>query len=190
MLQGSKAAARTAARHQQARVCCVCAPARVAAPRPVRPCRVAIMDSPVPLHQGQQGLLGQLLAPNMQPPQERASAPAQQPAARSAAKPELCLSWAGSGAFFWWQLGAVQYLRQRYDLTNVRGPARLRPVRKPGRGLPGTNAALCCCPSCRAAAGPGCDRQLLTRPPARLCAGPHGRHKRRCPGGHLCRLRR
>lgn len=29
------------------------------------------------------------------------------------------ISWAGSGIYFWWQLGAMQYLAQRYDLTSV-----------------------------------------------------------------------
>jgi hypothetical protein len=31
----------------------------------------------------------------------------------------LRLGWAGSGLFFWWQLGAVAYLRGRYDLSKV-----------------------------------------------------------------------
>lgn len=34
-------------------------------------------------------------------------------------KPKLALSWAGSGIYFWWQLGAVQYLMQHFDLTKV-----------------------------------------------------------------------
>jgi hypothetical protein len=32
----------------------------------------------------------------------------------------LRLGWAGSGLFFWWQLGAVAYLRDRYDLCKVK----------------------------------------------------------------------
>jgi hypothetical protein len=32
----------------------------------------------------------------------------------------LRLGWAGSGLFFWWQLGAVAYLRDRYDLSKVK----------------------------------------------------------------------
>jgi len=31
----------------------------------------------------------------------------------------LRISWAGSGIYFWWQLGALQYLNKRYDLTQV-----------------------------------------------------------------------
>lgn len=34
-------------------------------------------------------------------------------------KPRLRLSWAGSGMYFWWQLGAVKYLAERYDLSKV-----------------------------------------------------------------------
>jgi len=34
-------------------------------------------------------------------------------------KPKLHLSWAGSGIFFWWQLGAMQHLMERYDMTQV-----------------------------------------------------------------------
>ncbi len=29
------------------------------------------------------------------------------------------LSWAGAGIFFFWQLGAMKYLAERYDLTQV-----------------------------------------------------------------------
>lgn len=34
-------------------------------------------------------------------------------------KPKLTLSWAGAGIFFFWQLGAMKYLTERYDLTKV-----------------------------------------------------------------------
>lgn len=54
-------------------------------------------------------------------PQQRvvpaAAAPVAPPAA--AVKPRLTLSWAGSGIFFWWQLGAVQYLAQQFRLGGV-----------------------------------------------------------------------
>ncbi|KIY96879.1 hypothetical protein MNEG_11083 [Monoraphidium neglectum] len=40
-------------------------------------------------------------------------------AAAVAAPKPLRLSWAGSGVYFWWQLGAMQHLAQRYDLTRV-----------------------------------------------------------------------
>jgi hypothetical protein len=35
------------------------------------------------------------------------------------AKKPFRISWAGSGIYFWWQLGALQYLSKRYDLTRV-----------------------------------------------------------------------
>lgn len=47
------------------------------------------------------------------------------PAAASAstsadgAKPPLRFSWAGGGIYFWWQLGAVQWLSKHYDLTKA-----------------------------------------------------------------------
>lgn len=40
-------------------------------------------------------------------------------AAPSTVKPKLRLSWAGSGIYFWWQLGAVQYLMQHFQLSKV-----------------------------------------------------------------------
>ena len=50
--------------------------------------------------------------------QQAADAAAAAPAAAAARKP-LRLSWAGSGVYFFWQLGAMTYLSQRYDLTRV-----------------------------------------------------------------------
>lgn len=41
------------------------------------------------------------------------------PAAPSGVKPRLRLSWAGSGVYFWWQLGAVQYLLHHFHLNQV-----------------------------------------------------------------------
>jgi hypothetical protein len=35
-------------------------------------------------------------------------------------KPKLRFSWAGSGIYFFWQLGAVQYLMERFHLSKVR----------------------------------------------------------------------
>ncbi|PNH11898.1 Patatin-like phospholipase domain-containing protein 1 [Tetrabaena socialis] len=34
-------------------------------------------------------------------------------------KPATTLSWAGAGIFFFWQLGAMKFLSERYDLTRV-----------------------------------------------------------------------
>ncbi|KAL6758103.1 acyl transferase/acyl hydrolase/lysophospholipase [Haematococcus lacustris] len=45
-----------------------------------------------------------------------------QPAGESTAldsKQKLAVSWAGAGVFFFWQLGAMKFLAQRYDLTKV-----------------------------------------------------------------------
>ncbi|KAI8470674.1 MAG: hypothetical protein J3K34DRAFT_368355 [Monoraphidium minutum] len=50
---------------------------------------------------------------------EAADAAAGAAAAAAAAPKPLRLSWAGSGVYFWWQLGAMQWLAQRYDLTRV-----------------------------------------------------------------------
>lgn len=35
------------------------------------------------------------------------------------AKNKLTISWAGAGVFFFWQLGAIKYLSERYDLSRV-----------------------------------------------------------------------
>lgn len=43
----------------------------------------------------------------------------QQGGAVAAGKKDLRITWAGSGIYFWWQLGAMQYLGQRYDLTRI-----------------------------------------------------------------------
>eukprot|EP00878_Enallax_costatus_P008734 GHUV01009129.1.p2 GENE.GHUV01009129.1~~GHUV01009129.1.p2 ORF type:complete len:187 (+),score=52.14 GHUV01009129.1:266-826(+) len=40
-------------------------------------------------------------------------------AAPSAVKPRFRVSWAGSGIYFWWQLGAVQYLLNHFALDKV-----------------------------------------------------------------------
>ncbi|KAF5840307.1 hypothetical protein DUNSADRAFT_17151 [Dunaliella salina] len=34
-------------------------------------------------------------------------------------KEKLTLSWAGAGIYFFWQLGAMKYLAERYDLTKI-----------------------------------------------------------------------
>ncbi len=107
------------------------------------PCRIAgLQRQPGSASQdsGLAGALGSLIAlpgrPGMQQqqpervllpelellvPQQRvvpaAAAPVAPPAA--AVKPRLTLSWAGSGIFFWWQLGAVQYLAQQFRLGGV-----------------------------------------------------------------------
>lgn len=41
------------------------------------------------------------------------------PAAAADVKPKLRLSWAGSGIYFFWQLGAVQYLMNKFHLAGV-----------------------------------------------------------------------
>jgi hypothetical protein len=41
------------------------------------------------------------------------------PSTVSGAKPRLQISWAGSGIYFWWQLGAVHYLLQQFELDKV-----------------------------------------------------------------------
>jgi hypothetical protein len=50
------------------------------------------------------------------------------------------LGWAGSGLFFWWQLGAVAFLRDRYDLTKI------RQVGASGGALAAALAACDACP--------------------------------------------
>ena len=50
--------------------------------------------------------------------QQQQQAAAAAPAAAGAKKP-LRLSWAGSGAYAWWQLGAMHRLSQRFDLSRV-----------------------------------------------------------------------
>jgi len=50
------------------------------------------------------------------------------------------LGWAGSGLFFWWQLGAVAFLRDRYDLSKV------RQVGASGGALAAALAACDACP--------------------------------------------
>ncbi|GBF93151.1 hypothetical protein Rsub_05882 [Raphidocelis subcapitata] len=63
--------------------------------------------------QAQQQAQAQALMEQLMEQQQRAV-----PAAAEGKKP-LRLSWAGSGIYFWWQLGAMHYLSQRYDLTRV-----------------------------------------------------------------------
>jgi hypothetical protein len=41
------------------------------------------------------------------------------PAQSTTAKPKLRISWAGSGIYFFWQLGAVQYLMNKFHLSKV-----------------------------------------------------------------------
>lgn len=41
------------------------------------------------------------------------------PEQRAAPKPKLALSWAGAGLFFFWQLGAVKFLLEHFDLRRV-----------------------------------------------------------------------
>lgn len=53
-------------------------------------------------------------APVHQPPARE-----QQPAAAGTAKPKLRISWAGSGVYFFWQLGAMQYLMNKFHLAKV-----------------------------------------------------------------------
>eukprot|EP00879_Flechtneria_rotunda_P004485 GHRR01004739.1.p1 GENE.GHRR01004739.1~~GHRR01004739.1.p1 ORF type:complete len:311 (+),score=93.02 GHRR01004739.1:181-1113(+) len=54
-----------------------------------------------------------LLLPQQQPVKPAPVRPA------VAEKKRLRLSWAGSGVYFWWQLGAVQYLMQHFQLSKV-----------------------------------------------------------------------
>jgi hypothetical protein len=61
--------------------------------------------------------------PQQQQQQQQAAASvAVAPGAAASTKPPLRIAWAGSGIYFWWQLGAVHYLLQRYNLSVV--PAR------------------------------------------------------------------
>ncbi|KAF8072772.1 atgl-1 [Scenedesmus sp. PABB004] len=86
-----------------------------AAPRPTVAARTASLQRQ-PTADGLVGLGGLVLPPSYAP------APAAKPvpvAAPSAVKPKLRLSWAGSGIYFWWQLGAVQYLAQHFALSKV-----------------------------------------------------------------------
>ncbi len=50
-------------------------------------------------------------------PPTRAAEPNTQQAAAAAAASQF--SWAGSGLYFFWQLGAMKYLSEQYDLTAV-----------------------------------------------------------------------
>jgi hypothetical protein len=49
--------------------------------------------------------------------QQAPAAPA--PAPAGTAKPKLRISWAGSGVYFFWQLGAMQYLMNKFHLAKV-----------------------------------------------------------------------
>lgn len=55
-------------------------------------------------------------APVAVPVQQREQQPA---AAAGTAKPKLRISWAGSGVYFFWQLGAMQYLMNKFHLAKV-----------------------------------------------------------------------
>jgi hypothetical protein len=58
-------------------------------------------------------------APPQQHRQEQLAPTVTKERTAGTARPALTLSWAGSGIYFWWQLGAVQYLMERFDLSKV-----------------------------------------------------------------------
>lgn len=52
-------------------------------------------------------------------PQQPPAREQQAAAAAGTAKPKLRISWAGSGVYFFWQLGAMQYLMNKFHLAKV-----------------------------------------------------------------------
>lgn len=54
-----------------------------------------------------------LLLPAVAPPAPTSTAQS------TTAKPKLRISWAGSGVYFFWQLGAMQYMMNKFHLSKV-----------------------------------------------------------------------
>lgn len=90
-------------------------------------CRIASLErTPQPRDPFDQIMQSAATAPQQQQQQQqrRQEQAAPQPTlvkerVAGTTRPALSLSWAGSGIYFWWQLGAVQYLMERYDLSKV-----------------------------------------------------------------------